>query len=715
MEAITTASNPNEFQNLCYLLTCKCVADSPSFVGWNGVMTGREKLADDLTRSLEAECGVSSAYTTASSNFSNSNKLLLSTSNQEQDVPDNRLITLLQQAVAYQMEFKRYHPKIVPQTVCWVGNSGDYIAAAGADCKISIWSSNPGSSDRNNNINNSSYHKDSTNNDDHSVNHRDLYSHSDHDDDTNDTAIHSSNGQLSSTAEYDTGYGRTSTPVAWLIGHSNIIWDVNSNTQGTQLISASGDSSIKIWQLDSEQLAAKYTSNTETNTNTTDNDDDTYSSSSCVRTSTYESASIDSTQTSIAAVATLTGHSSDVYSVKYYPDECHVVSGSHDRTVKLWDISTTTEMKTFTGHDAGVLHVTTNKHGNLLISGSRDSTIKFWDVMSGVCVRTYNQLNGCMCDCPFHQAYALPKLLHDHITSSHTTKQPLGAVTSVEMSSDGIHLLSSTRHGPIRIWDMRYSEQPLPQRYKGHESTCSSSFIKATFCGDESIIVGGSDSGVVYMWDRKTANIIQQWTSHIECRVLKTFSTALYSTVPDSMLFCICCRVKTDAVQSDDVSNMNMLHHFVIVIDYGKYYHIYQKLHGHSGAVYSGHWNESQSLLATCGNDATVRTWWYKDSITDNKVTPTAAAVAVDKHEATTQYDAPHDVTNSANDQHENNSGDTNGVESVTDSVISTAAEHSHLSSSNGSTTDSIDALAIDAMISQQQSIAIALLNADAE
>jgi COMPASS component SWD3 len=91
----------------------------------------------------------------------------------------------------------------------------------------------------------------------------------------------------------------------------------------------------------------------------------------------------------------------------------------------------------------------------------------------------------------------------------HTTKQPLGAVTSVEMSSDGIHLLSSTRHGPIRIWDMRYSEQPLPQRYKGHESTCSSSFIKATFCGDESIIVGGSDSGVVYMWDRKTANIIQ--------------------------------------------------------------------------------------------------------------------------------------------------------------------------------------------------------------
>jgi hypothetical protein len=129
---------------------------------------------------------------------------------------------------------------------------------------------------------------------------------------------------------------------------------------------------------------------------------------------------------------------------------------------------------------------------------------------------------------------------------------------------------------------------------------------------------------------------------------------------------------------------MHMLHHFFIVIDYCKYYHIYQKLHGHSGAVYSGHWNESQSLLATCGNDATVRTWWYKDSINDNKGIATAAAVAVDKHETTTQYDATHDITNSANDQHEINSGDTNGVESVTDSLISTAAEHSNLSSTGG-------------------------------
>lgn len=33
------------------------------------------------------------------------------------------------------------------------------------------------------------------------------------------------------------GCGRTSLPIVWLTGHSNIIWDVNSNTIG-KLITA---------------------------------------------------------------------------------------------------------------------------------------------------------------------------------------------------------------------------------------------------------------------------------------------------------------------------------------------------------------------------------------------------------------------------------------------------------------------------------------------
>ena len=36
-------------------------------------------------------------------------------------------------------------------------------------------------------------------------------------------------------------------------------------------------------------------------------------------------------------VCTLTGHSREVLSVAYSPDGKHIVSGSCDRTVKIWD------------------------------------------------------------------------------------------------------------------------------------------------------------------------------------------------------------------------------------------------------------------------------------------------------------------------------------------------------------------------------------------
>ena len=41
---------------------------------------------------------------------------------------------------------------------------------------------------------------------------------------------------------------------------------------------------------------------------------------------------------------TLTGHSGSVYSVAYSPDGKHLVSGSYDNTVKVWDAQTRKEV-----------------------------------------------------------------------------------------------------------------------------------------------------------------------------------------------------------------------------------------------------------------------------------------------------------------------------------------------------------------------------------
>ena len=47
---------------------------------------------------------------------------------------------------------------------------------------------------------------------------------------------------------------------------------------------------------------------------------------------------------------TLTGHSREVYSVAYSPDGKHIVTGSEDSTVKVWDSQTGKEVSVLFCH-----------------------------------------------------------------------------------------------------------------------------------------------------------------------------------------------------------------------------------------------------------------------------------------------------------------------------------------------------------------------------
>ncbi|MEH1976653.1 MAG: ribosome assembly protein 4, partial [Nostoc sp.] len=87
-------------------------------------------------------------------------------------------------------------------------------------------------------------------------------------------------------------------------------------------------------------------------------------------------------------VNTLEGHSSTVYSVGFSPDGKTLASGSDDKTIKLWDVSTGKAIKTLTGHSSRVYSVGFSPDGKTLASGSSDKTIKLWDVSTGKAIKT---------------------------------------------------------------------------------------------------------------------------------------------------------------------------------------------------------------------------------------------------------------------------------------------------------------------------------------
>jgi len=110
-----------------------------------------------------------------------------------------------------------------------------------------------------------------------------------------------------------------------------------------------------------------------------------------------------------------------VRSVAFSPDGHHIVSGSDDRTIRLWNATTgETVAGLFTGHTDSVNSVAFSPDGHHIVSGSDDQTIRVWNATTGAKVAG-----------PF-------------------TRRS-GSVLSVAFSPDGHHIVSGSCDRTIRM------------------------------------------------------------------------------------------------------------------------------------------------------------------------------------------------------------------------------------------------------------------------
>jgi len=79
-------------------------------------------------------------------------------------------------------------------------------------------------------------------------------------------------------------------------------------------------------------------------------------------------------------VKNISGHTSRVCSVSYSPGGSHIVSGSDDKTVRIWDARTGACLgEPLRGHSSNVNFVAYSSDGSHIVSGSDDKTACIWD------------------------------------------------------------------------------------------------------------------------------------------------------------------------------------------------------------------------------------------------------------------------------------------------------------------------------------------------
>ena len=176
-----------------------------------------------------------------------------------------------------------------------------------------------------------------------------------------------------------------------------------------------------------------------------------------------------------AELMTLRGHEGDVTCVLFSPDGKHIVSGSDDKTVKVWDTATGAELMTLRGHSDKVWSVAFSRDGRRIVSGGKDNTIKLWDGSTGAEVMT---LRG-----------------HSDM------------VWWVAFSPDGERIISGSRDGTARVWGAATGAEVMTLRVGSDVA----SFVLSP---DGKRVISGSDDGTITVWDAATGDELMTLRGH---------------------------------------------------------------------------------------------------------------------------------------------------------------------------------------------------------
>ena len=160
----------------------------------------------------------------------------------------------------------------------------------------------------------------------------------------------------------------------------------------------------------------------------------------------------------------LHGHNHFVSSLALNSDNTKLVSGSWDKTIRLWDIPTSKSDLLFKGHTKDVLSVAFSHDERLIFSGAMDNSLKYWNT-KGDLRYDNNQFRGwvsCILNIAKGKTNYIAvgcwdgtvKILNSEYNVDKEIPGGEYAVTSLSTDDDGDFLFIAYKNGTVKVWNI---------------------------------------------------------------------------------------------------------------------------------------------------------------------------------------------------------------------------------------------------------------------
>lgn len=270
-------------------------------------------------------------------------------------------------------------------------------------------------------------------------------------------------------------------------GHNEGIMDIKIISNGRYAVSASGDKTLRLWELDRGQVIRRFAAPHALLFEVDLSPDG----------RTALSGSNDGTVTlwEVETGKMIRRFTDDqpVMAVAYSPDGKTALIGTgyffaekiEPGHVILWDVETGEEIRRFVGQPYAVFDVEFSPNGKRAVSSGNGALAILWDVETGQEIRRFE----------------------DHFDNN---PWPIESFWDVEFSPDGSTILATYARGPILRWDVETGKEI--GQLVGHIDAGATGI---TFSTDGQRAVSGGWDTQAILWDMQTDGIIRRFTNHV--------------------------------------------------------------------------------------------------------------------------------------------------------------------------------------------------------